>query len=145
MDWFFLWGGGSPKNECKKGFTLLKSSFKIANSVWFTSRDCKALKGVYTHSHKNTHMGLYKSTIQSSLLNVCAAIKLTHFESALAVFKLGAKSSEKFSITSKTKFKQAHAIKNNGEKKAIKTMNHDTDTLSMKMSMLIIAIVAGAL
>lgn len=67
---------------------------------------------------------MYKPFIQSSLLNVYAAIKLTHFETALAVFKSDAKS-EKFSITSKPKFKQAHAIKNHGQKKAIKTMIHD--------------------
>lgn len=97
------------------------------------------------HTHTKTHTGLYKSVIQSSLLNIRAAIKLTHFETALAVFKSDAKSSEKFSITSKRKFKQAHAIKNNGQKKAIKTMIHETDTLYMKMSMLVIAIVAGAL
>lgn len=70
-------------------------------------------------------MRLYKSIIQTSLLHVHAATKLTHFETALAVFNLDAKSSKKFSITSKPQFKQAHVIKNHGQKKAIKTMIHE--------------------
>ena len=78
------------------------------------------------HTHTYKHMCLYKSTIQSSLLNLHTATKLTHFETALAAFNSDAKSSKKVPLSHPNlnlrKHKQSKLVV---RQKAIKTPIHE--------------------